>query len=118
MTAKIENGDLVLDSNGNLIEISGREEILQRAYFRLMAHYGEFELDPTFGSELYKMDLSSASEDMLFAYVLEVLMPIEEIEVTGVEKSIPDENGQIILTIYLRVLSENAILEIKTNTQS
>ncbi len=112
MTPKIQNGDYVFKNTGNLIEISGKEEILQRAFFRLKAHYGEFELDRTLGSELHKLDLNTATNDRIFVYVTEALMPIEEIEVDAVEKTIDDNNGQIYITVYLKVSGEDAIIEL------
>ncbi|MEG0693418.1 MAG: hypothetical protein RR444_10100 [Oscillospiraceae bacterium] len=112
MTAKIENGDYVFKNNGSLIEISGKDAILQRALFRLKAHRGKFELDKTIGSELYKLDLKSASNDRLFVHITEALMPIEELEVTGVEKAVNDKLNQVYITVYLKLNNEDAIIEL------
>lgn len=117
MTAKISDGNYTFDSCGNLLEADTNEELLQRAYFRLTAHYGEFELDRQLGSELYKMDLANTSDDIIFSHIVEVLMPISEIDVTAVEKVISsNDNGGnlILLTVYLRLNnSENAIIELR-----
>lgn len=110
MAAKIENGNYVFENNGKLIEISGNEEILQRAFFRIKAHKGEFELDKTLGSEIYKLDLNAVTNDVLFMHIAEAVMPIEEVEVTAVEKATEQEGFRIM--VYLNVNDEAAILEL------
>lgn len=113
MVAKIKNGDYVCNNNGSIIEISGDEEILQRALFRLKAHYNNFKLDKSLGSEIYKLDLKSVSNERLFSHVTEVLMPIEEIEVTDVEKTIDENTNEVYITVYLKLNNENTIIEFK-----
>lgn len=42
MDCKIKNGDIVVDSCGRYIRLSGDEELLQRAYIKLACNAGSF----------------------------------------------------------------------------
>lgn len=111
MTAKITGGDYVFENTGKLVEIDGKEEILQRALFRLQANYGQFELDKTLGSELYLLDLKTASTDRIMTHIIEALMPIEQIEVIEVEKAIREADDGVLITVYVTLGGEAAIIE-------
>lgn len=110
---KLENGDYALDNSGNILEVSGVEEIINRALIRLKAKKGGFPLDLSLGSELYLSDINSASYESLFGIVSEALAPISEIEVTDIEKHIDKENERLYLTIYMKISGTDAIIELE-----
>ena len=49
----LRDGDYVPDGAGSLVKLTGAEEVLQRALFRLSARRGSFPLLPELGSGLY-----------------------------------------------------------------
>lgn len=110
---KLENGDYALDNSGNILEVSGVEEIINRALIRLKAKKRGFPLDLSLGSELYLSDINSASYESLFGIVSEALAPISEIEVTDIEKHIDKENERLYLTIYMKISGTDAIIELE-----
>lgn len=52
---KTENGDIVLDSCGNTVRLSGDDELFQRAKTCIAAQKGHFIYDRQLGSELSKV---------------------------------------------------------------
>ena len=112
MIIKIIDGDYAIDNLGRFIVSSGIDEIIERALIRLKVKKGSFIYDKELGSELYLVDLNTADEDMLIAIISEALYPIEELEVTGVERLINKVDNTLVLTIYLKINNENAIIEL------
>lgn len=108
----IVNGDMAVDHLGQIEMVSGMKEIIQRAMIRLTVRQGNFSYDQQLGSGLYHLNLHKIDDFTLLSIVRDALAPIEEISVTGVEKSVDYENHILWLTIYLRVREQNAILEI------
>lgn len=51
---KTENGDIVLDSSGNTVRLSGDDELFQRAKTCIKAEKGRFIYDRQLGSQLAK----------------------------------------------------------------
>ena len=47
-----DDGDLVLDSNGDLVTVSGDEELAQAVRFRLKTLKGDYTLAPSIGTSL------------------------------------------------------------------
>lgn len=89
MERKLEYGDYVPDGKGGLTTLSGAEEMLQRALFRLTARRGGLVLLPELGSELYKLlrEKPSARQALAKQYAVQALQEESELAVTGVELS-------------------------------
>ena len=56
--AKIENGDTVVDSSGNVVMISDSDALFQRAVMCISAKLGSFIYDRKLGSRLAEFDLT------------------------------------------------------------
>ena len=75
MELKIKNRDYVPNGMGGLQRVSEKEELLQRALFRLTARRGGFALLPTLGSRLYLLGREKPGNRLTAAkkYVAEAL---------------------------------------------
>lgn len=114
MTPKLNDGDYCFDARGFLVEVEGAEEIMEQAMIRLRARKGSYPLNPELGSELYRLDLNRADETQIEMAVAEALAPMAEVELTGIEKGTGGE-GRLLLTIYLRIKGEDALLELQSS---
>ena len=56
--AKIEHGDTVVDSSGNVVMISDSDALFQRAVMCISAKLGSFIYDRKLGSRLAEFDLT------------------------------------------------------------
>ncbi len=112
MVTKIANGDYAVDHLGRFITSSGVDEIIERALIRLKVKKGSFTYDNELGSELHLVDLNTADYDLLIAIISEALSPIQQIEVTGVERQANKDDKALTLTVYIRINNENAIIEL------
>lgn len=110
MTAVLKDGDYVFDARGRIMEVSGRDELIQRALIRLKARKGQFPLDPNLGSELFRLDLNRASPDQIDPLIREALAPIHEIQVLGAERTVHPEDGRLSLTVSLKIGGDTALV--------
>lgn len=87
MERKLVNGDYVPDGRGGLAVLTGAEEILQRALFRLTARRGALPFLPELGSRLYLLprEKPSARQTLAAQYAAEALRDEEGLRVTGAE---------------------------------
>ena len=87
MERKLVNGDYVPDGKGGLIVLTGAEEVLQRALFRLTARRGALPFLPELGSRLYLLprEKPSARQALAVQYAAEALGDEEDLRVTGAE---------------------------------
>jgi hypothetical protein len=108
----IVNGDMVLDSNGDVELITGVQELIQRAMIRLTMKQGAFVYDQSLGSTLHNLDIHQIEDNTLLSIVRDALSPIEEITVQGVEKSVDPSRQILYLTVYLNIDGRDAILEL------
>ena len=86
MDLLIQEADIALDARGRPTEISGVDELLQRALIRLIVKKGTFAYDSGLGSRLYTLraggqDVRGEAEAM----VREALAEMSELTVEGVE---------------------------------
>ena len=87
MELKLVNGDYVPDGAGGMVRLSGAEEVLARAIFRLTARRGQFPFLPELGSRLYQLgrEKPSAREALALQYVTEALAQEPDLAVVGSE---------------------------------
>lgn len=107
----LANGDMVLNHCGDVQSVDGLKEIIQRVLIRLTVRKGNFPYDPQLGSELYHLDLHSTDDFTLLSIVREALAPIDEVVVTGVEKSVDQKQQILFLSVYIKVKEKSAIVE-------
>lgn len=78
---KLKDGCYVVSSIGGVATVSGNEELAQRIAMKLTARRGGFALLPEFGSKLYLLGKTKASERVTVArqYVTEALSDEENL---------------------------------------
>lgn len=101
MEWKLSQGDYVPDGRGGLTALSGGQEALARALYRLTARRGAFPFLPELGSRLYQLGREKPSERQALAaqYVAEALREEFGLTVRSVELRQEGETG--LLTAYL-----------------
>lgn len=102
MELKIRDRDYVSDGAGGLERVSGRDELLQRALFRLSVRRGSFALAPELGSRLHLLWREKPESRAAAAkqYAAEALADEEGLTVTGVKLA---EKGDVLnLRVLLR----------------
>ena len=100
MERVLKNGDYVPDGIGGLENVSGGEEVLARALFRLTARRGALPFLPGLGSRLYELgrEKPSARQALAEQYVAEALGE-EDVSVQSVELQQQGEGG--VLSVKL-----------------
>ena len=101
MERKLVNGDYTPDGNGGLTVLSGTEELLQRALFRLTARRGAFPFLPELGSQLYRLprEKPSARQALAIQYAAQALEEETELTVTGA--ALKDRSDGLELTVFM-----------------
>ncbi len=108
MDTALNNGDLFLDkTTGSFKTISGAAELLQRAMISLTVRKGSFYLDPSLGSELYKLRRTpkASLESEAARLVREALLPLPEVTVNSLTCSVIDRD-KLWLTLELSASGE------------
>lgn len=102
MELLLKNGEYVSDGLGGLVGLTGAQEVLQRALFRLQARRGAMPFLQDLGSQLYLLprEKPSARPALAQRYVAQALEPETEVSVTGVTLE-ELEDGHIWLTAAL-----------------
>ena len=102
MELKLQNGDYLPDGVGGLRRVSGPEELLQRALFRLTARRGQFPFLADLGSRLWQLGRLPASQRQAAAvqYVTEALAPETALTVESVTLG-PLRDGALTLSAEL-----------------
>lgn len=113
MDVYLQDGDAVFDGAGDLVRVTGLQEIIARAIFRLKLKRGSFPYNMQLGSELHKLDLYKLDRITLLSVIRDALDGMGELEVVDVEKTVDYENKILYLTVYINVSGEQALLEIK-----
>ena len=100
MERVLKNGEYLPDGAGGLMSVSGGEEVLARALFRLTARRGALPFLPGLGSRLYELsrEKPSARQALAEQYVAEALGE-EDVSVQTVELQMQGEGG--LLTVKL-----------------
>ena len=87
MELKLVNGDYEPDGKGGMASLSGAEEVLARALFRLTARRGAFPFLPDLGSRLHLLlrEPPSARQALAVQYAAQALEGERDVKVTAVE---------------------------------
>lgn len=101
MERKLVNGDYTPDGNGGLTVLTGTEELVQRALFRLTARRGALPFLPRLGSQLYRLprEKPSARQALAMQYAVQALEEETELKVTGV--ALKDGTDGLELTVFM-----------------
>lgn len=99
MELKLRNGDYIPDGTGGLQRVGGREELLQRVFFKLTARRGMFPFRPDLGSRLWQLGKLPPAQRQAAAvqYAAEALED-EPLTLESVELS-PETDGMMTLTV-------------------
>ena len=101
MELKLDNGKYVCGDRGFPIAVTGDEELLARALFKLTARRGQFPFLPELGSRLYTLDREKKAnlQNAAAQYVMEALSDERELEVSDV--SVEDAYEELKVTVEL-----------------
>ena len=114
MELMLRDGDYVPDGAGGLLQVSGREALLQRVLLRLTARRGGFVFLEDLGSRLWQLSRIGPAERQAAAeqYVAEALEEETELEVESVHLA-EEACGSIDLTVELDWRGETLALTLK-----
>ncbi len=106
--AKIVNGDIALDSNGEVVKISDEDALFQSAMIRICAQSGKFIYDRELGSEFER----SKPSDELAIQRAELLIneAIAQLKNSHAVVCRADDDG---LTIKLTINGETRLEEVR-----
>ncbi|GKV70290.1 hypothetical protein NCCP2716_27880 [Sporosarcina sp. NCCP-2716] len=103
-TLKVENGDLVLNENGELAMVDGDQEVAQSVMMNLAIQKGEFPLDEFIGLDTSFLQEKRVSEEEMTDSVLGALQVMTDQNIIeGAEDITMSQHGRVE-TIGLRVL--------------
>lgn len=102
MELRLKKGDYVPDGAGGLLQVTGREALLQRVLFRLTARRGAFPFWEDLGSRLWQLGQLPAAQRQSAAkqYVTEALADEAGLSVETVELA-AEGQGAAALTAEL-----------------
>jgi hypothetical protein len=105
MDTKLLNRDIDTTARGLPFLIGGERELLQRAFIRLTVRKGSFPLDPSLGSELYRLRGVTCGSiyDAALAYARECLITEEYVTADSVTVTTDREQGKLRLDFKLTV---------------
>lgn len=102
-TLKVENGDLVLNENGELAMVQGDQEVAQGVMMNLAIQKGEFPLDEFIGLDTSFLQEKRISEEDMADSVLGALQVMTDQNIIeGAEDITMSQQGRVE-TIGLRV---------------
>ena len=112
MELKIRDRDYVSDGAGGLERVSGRDELLQRALFRLSVRRGSFVLAPELGSRLHLLWREKPESRAAAAkqYIAEALA--DEPGLTLEDVTVREGKDVLEVELALRSGRENAALRV------
>ena len=101
MELKLVNGDYVPDGAGGMVRLSGAEEVLGRALFRLTARRGAFPFLPDLGSRLHLLlrEPPSARKALAAQYAAQALEEERNLKVTQVELAGTEDSARLTVSM-------------------
>lgn len=104
MDTAVSNGDFILDTRKNLVELTGYNELLQRVLIRLGVKSGSFVYDKNLGSRLYTLKASDGNlSEKALALVREALVDIPEVLVENVYTTLTNNGENLTLNVALSI---------------
>ncbi|NCN11271.1 MAG: DUF2634 domain-containing protein [Leptospira sp.] len=100
---KIENNDLVRDTNGRLVEIEGREYYIQRVKIKIKTILGEIPYDTSLGIDWFLIFETKVGADRILREINRVLLQdpetssIENLELIEIDRSERKVKIQMVL---------------------
>ena len=111
MDTAIKNGDFFVDEMGLPVQVSGQEELLQRAWLRLQVPKGAFCYQKKFGSRLAELDPQSSDiTAKAFDAATEALAELPQVTVRGV--SVEETEGQTVFLFQLATRCGEGTVEV------
>ena len=112
MELKIRERDYVSDGAGGLVRVSGGEELLMRALYRLSVRRGSFALMPEMGSRLHLLRREKADGRAAAAkqYAAEALA--DEAGLTVEDVTVRERDGVLEVETALRYGAERTALRV------
>ena len=116
MEWKLVDGDYVPDGAGSFTALTGGEEVLARALYRLTARRGALPFLPRLGSRLYQLgrEKPSARQALAAQYVAEALREEADLDVRSVE--LTQTGDEIRLAAYLDWQGEELTVQLPLET--
>lgn len=113
MDTLLVSGDHYTDARGLPVALEGSRELVQRVLIRLQVRKGSFALDPSLGSELYRLRRSADEQNnrVAMGYVQEALADMPEVSVYGVTCT-PTGLDELLVEVELSLSGEEALLEV------
>ena len=110
----LRDGDYVPDGAGSLVKLTGAEEVLQRALFRLSARRGSFPLLPELGSGLYLLgrEKPSARQALAAQYVAQALAGEPGLDAESVTYVQEGDRGQVRAALRWQGQAMQATVEV------
>ena len=104
MERKLIEGDYVPDGAGGLTTLTGSEEVLARALYRLTARRGGLPFLPELGSRLYQVlrEKPSARQALAAQYAAEALEEETDLKLSGVEWQDTEDGGRVVVRLEWR----------------
>lgn len=104
MDTALYNGDFLLDSRKIPVEISGVQELLQRALIRLTVKKGSFIYDQSLGSRLYTLKAGSGNmQRQAEELVREALFDMKEISTDRVSTRLTNSGENMQIEVLLSI---------------
>lgn len=105
-TLTIENGDLLFDSQRNLLMVEGRDEEVQSVERLLTTNTGEWFLNIEHGLEYARIQGKAVSDDQIHLAVMQALAQEERIqEVESIELRRSDKDRTVAISFRCRMVS-------------
>ena len=101
MELRLVNGDYEPDGKGGMASLSGAEEVLARALFRLTARRGAFPFLPDLGSRLHLLlrEPPSARQALAVQYAAQALEGERDLKVTGASLSGTEASARLAVSM-------------------
>lgn len=105
-TLKIENGDLVFDSQGNLIMVEGQDEEVQAVERLLTTNTGEWFLNIEHGLDYSRIQGKNITDEQIRLAVMQALAQEERIaEVERIDIQRDNKNRTVGINFRCRMVS-------------
>jgi hypothetical protein len=104
-----EDGDLMIAPNGDLLTVSGDEQIIQAIIFRLKTYRGDYTLSPNLGFSLEDFigKPNSAATRSLIETTIEDILSVDFLVINPTIKCIPLNEEEVFILIEFPAQSDS-----------